>query len=520
MKDLLLEIKHLTISINKTPFIIDTSFNIQKGTITALIGESGSGKSLTARALIDLLPQGATISTGNIHFFGENVHLMGEKQKRKWRGKNIGFVFQDTWQTFDPIKTIGQHFMELFSVHTPLKRREAKEEAIKLLHSVKIKDPQRVFRSYPHELSGGMRQRVQLALAIALDPMLLIADEPTTALDLKVQSEILSLLYEWQNQSDRTVLLITHDLSVVAEIADEVLVMSAGRMVECSSAEELFHRPKTNVAKRLLEQYRLLARPPEYSNSHDLKPLMDVKNISKTYTNKKWYRTEQIKAIQDVSLHICQGEAVGLIGESGGGKSTLARLLLKLEKSTTGIVSWHGEKPLARGVKWVHQDPIASFNLRWTVGKIVGEGFDYWKKGQGDKNAQVLSALKKVGLPPTVASLYPNELSGGMRQRVALARALLVEPELIVLDEPFANLDMSSQAQIISLIRSLIKKERLAIFFISHDIRAAMALCHRIMVMKNGEIVDELPAYQLFQSTNEYTKELLSFIPGSRAEKI
>ncbi|KAB7706156.1 ATP-binding cassette domain-containing protein [Bacillus aerolatus] len=519
MNGCLLEVEQLTVSHHEKVIVSNVTFSVQKETVTALIGESGSGKSLTARALIDLLPENVAITSGSVRFLGEHVLSMNSSRKRQYRGKETGIVFQDTWQTFDPLRTIGHHFLELFAAHTPLSKKEAKEEAVKLLRQVKMHDPERVFRSFPHELSGGMRQRVQLALAIALNPPLLIADEPTTALDLQIQFDILSLMKEWQQQSGSSVLFITHDLGVAAEMADEVIVMSNGEVVECSPAGKLFTEPESTQAKQLLADYRLLSNPVETVKQSDGKPIMKIEHVTKRYVRKKWFTKEITSAVQDVSLYIAAGESVGLIGESGGGKSTLSRLMLQLEPCTSGKVAWMGNQTLRRGVQWVHQDPLASFDPRWTIEKIVGEGYDYWKKGQEGKSEQVLSVLQKVGLSPSVRFLYPHELSGGMRQRAALARALLVEPELIVLDEPFANLDMSSQANMISLIQSLNKKEQLAILFITHDIRAAMALCQRIYVMEKGSIVEESAADELILTKNPYTKQLLSCMPGFEVGK-
>ncbi|HZG71719.1 MAG TPA: ABC transporter ATP-binding protein [Chondromyces sp.] len=515
MSDYLLDVENLTVALDETVLLSGVSFHIRKGSTTALIGESGSGKSLTARMLIDLLPPGMATVSGNVRFSGENVQEMTGKRKRAYRGQDVGIVFQDTWQTFDPIKTIGHHFIELFSIHTSCTKQEAKEKALNLLRQVKMRDAERVFRSHPHELSGGMRQRVQLALAIALNPPLLIADEPTTALDLQVQADILALIKEWKEQSGGTVLFITHDLGVVAELTDEAIVMSGGRVVESTTVSKLFEAPQSSQAKQLLNDYRMISRAARKNVPVEENPIIKVDHVSKIYRKKRWFRSEQVEAVRDVSFHINKGEIVGLIGESGGGKSTLSRLMLKLEPCSEGEVIWLGEQPLRRGIQWVHQDPLASFDPRWTVEEIVGEGIDYWKKGQVDKKEQVREAVEKVGLPLSALSLYPHELSGGMRQRVALARALLVEPELVVLDEPFASLDMSSQARMMSLIQSLNQKEQVAIFFISHDIRAAMALCHRMLVMEKGMVVEEALANQLVHTKNEYTKRLLSYMPAS-----
>lgn len=515
MTNYLIEIENLSISAPHTRLVHGSSFKVKEGTITALIGESGSGKSLTVRAIIDLLPKGLTFASGSIMFSGENVRKMSTSRKNNYLGKDVGIVFQDTWQSFDPIKTVGYHFLELFRVHTNLTKSQAKKEALKLLKLVKMKNPERIYKSHPHELSGGMRQRVQLALAIALQPKFLIADEPTTALDLKIQAAILSLIEEWQKQTNSTVLFITHDLSVVAKIADEVIVMSGGKVIETSPVNELFERPKTDQVKQLLKDYQVLAEPRVKVHSAKEKPIMIIDRISKTYVKKKLFKTEEVEAVIDATMHIHRGEVVGLIGESGGGKSTITRLMLKIEQSNKGSVSWFGGKSFRSGVQWVHQDPIASFDPRWTVGKIVAEGLDYSKEIVGNRKERVVAALTKVGLPSSVISLYPDELSGGMKQRVALARALIVEPELIILDEPFASLDMSSQAKMVALIRSINECDHTAIFFISHDIRAAMALCQRIYVLKNGRIIEEALSDELFRSTEPYTQSLLSYLPIS-----
>lgn len=519
MSGFLLEVEGLTIAKEQQLIVSDISFSIRKDTITAIIGESGSGKSLTARALIDLLPDGLSVLSGTVQFSGEPVFSMTNKRRRHYLGKEIGIVFQDTWQTFDPIQTIGRHFLELFAAHSSLSKKNAKEQALYLLDQMQLTDAEKIFRSYPHELSGGMRQRVQLALAIAMNPSLLIADEPTTALDLQTQAEMILLIKDWRQKSGGSVLFISHDLGVISEIADEVIVMSNGKIVEWSPTDKLLTAPCSYQAKQLLADYLLLSQPVKVIKHSSNEQIMKVEHVTKEYVKKNWFKKEVISAVTNVSLHIEQGEIVGLIGESGGGKSTLSRLMLQLEACTSGTVRWLGKQPVRRGIQWVHQDPLASFNQRWTIEKIVGEGLDYRKEGKKGKKEHVQAVLQQVGLTSSESSLYPHELSGGMRQRVALARALLIEPELIVLDEPFANLDMSSQAKLISLIQLINKKENLAVLFITHDIQVALAISQRIYVMIEGSITEEADANEILSTTNPYTKLLLSYMPGIEALK-
>ncbi|MBU8880691.1 ABC transporter ATP-binding protein [Bacillus sp. FJAT-29790] len=514
MKEHVLTVENLSVRIQtnkeEQQLLDNMSFVVPAGEIVAIIGESGSGKSMTAKAMLDLLPNGITITSGKVQFLNENVLTMSKNQKQIYRGTQVGFVYQDTYATFDALRTVGQHFSELFSTHTKVSKQDAKKRAIRLLYNMQLSNPERVYESYPYELSGGMRQRVQLALALALDPALLIADEPTTALDTRIQADVLYLIKEWSIRTGGSVLFITHDLGVVAELADSVVVMKNGTIVESASVLKLFDQPVHEHTKQLLHHYRELTNIREQQSADVSELLVTVENVSKAFSKKKWFRKQLINAVSDVSFQIQKGEIVGLIGESGSGKSTLSRLLLQLETSEKGKILWHGAPPFRKGVQWVHQDPLASFDPRWNVEKIVGEGLDYWKEKSKNKQEQVKEVLRKVGLHEDIRSLYPYELSGGMKQRVAIARALLLKPELLILDEPFASLDMSSQARMLSLLQEINQREKTAILFISHDIRAAMALCHRILVMEKGEIVEEANANELSYSTNFYTNRLLS----------
>lgn len=513
MKELVLTVDNLSVSIQtleeEKQLLDKVSFHVPAGEIVAIIGESGSGKSMTAKAILDLLPKDIAISSGDIKFLHKDVLTMNKKQKQHYRGRQVGLVFQDTFGTFDPLRTIGQHFRELFSAHTSVSKHEGKERALRLLYNMQLPNPERVYESYPYELSGGMRQRVQLALALALDPVLLIADEPTTALDTRIQADVLYLIKEWSIRTGGSVLFITHDLGVVAELADSVIVMQEGRIVESAPVMKLFDQPTHEHTKQLLAHYRELTHIQGQENALEHDSLVTVQNVSKVFSKKKWFRKQSIKAVNDATFHIHKGEIVGLIGESGSGKSTMSRLLLQLETCEKGKILWHGAFPFRKRVQWVHQDPLASFDPRWNVEKIVGEGLNYWKD-KGNKLEKIKDVLQKVGLKENIRSVYPYELSGGMKQRVAIARALILEPELLILDEPFASLDMSSQARMLSLLQEINEREKTAILFISHDIRAAMALCHRILVMEKGEIVEEAKANELRSSTNYYTNSLLS----------
>lgn len=514
MSGFLLEVDKLTISKHQQAIVSDVSFSLRKDTITAMIGMSGSGKSLTVRALIDLLPNGLSIESGAVRFLGESVLSMDRKRRKQYLGKEIGIVFQDTWQTFDPIQTIGRHFLELFSAHSSLSKKAAKEQTLLLLNQVKMPDAQKVFRSFPHELSGGMRQRIQLALAIAMNPSLLIADEPTTALDMETQAEMIHMIKDWQQQTGKSVLFISHDLRVVSEIADEVIVMGEGQIAEYAPADKLLTAPHSPQAKQLLEDYLQLYSFKSTVAQPRHHPIIKLEHVTKHYRKKRWFGHDLISAVTDVSLQISRGEIVGLIGESGGGKSTLSRLMLQLETCTSGKVLWFGKHSFCSGIQWVHQDPLASFDQRWTTEKIVAEGLDYTNEQKERKKERVQTVLQQVGLPASAAELYPHQLSGGMRQRVALARALILEPELLILDEPFASLDMSAQAKLISLIQSINEKERVAILFITHDIQIALGICQRIYVMEKGKVVEEADANDILLSATPYTKRLLSCMPG------
>lgn len=524
----LLEVRDLTLTLPSTAGIDDDiltqlSFTLPGRGVTALIGESGSGKSVTAQALLGMLPRGGAITSGSIRFKGEDILKLHPRQLQRYRGSRVGYVFQDTSGTFDPLHRIGRHFAELLAIHTPLPRAEGKERALQLLRDMQLPEPERVYDAYPHELSGGMRQRVQLALALAAEPELLIADEPTTALDMPVQADILRLIRQWSARTGGAVLFITHDLGVVAEIADEVLVMRRGMIVESGPAARVLQRPDHPYTRQLVEDYASFSAPGA-KPLPDGPPVVEACGLTKTYrAGRRWLRrAAPVTAVREASFAIRRGEMVGLIGESGSGKSTLSRLLLELERPDRGTLEWSlagGEGTVGPSVQWVHQDPFASFDPRWRVGRIIGEGLDYQPRRNrvpGSAAERIRAIARETGLSPDLLDRYPHELSGGMRQRAALARALLLEPRLLILDEPFASLDMTLQRQMLGLIRSWNERTGMAVLFITHDLRAAVHLCHRVMVMYRGELVEQLPASDLSSSDHPYTKRMLASIPGAR----
>ncbi|KZE38609.1 hypothetical protein AV656_06800 [Bhargavaea cecembensis] len=509
----ILELDRLTVACNRGDILSGLTFSIEEGETAVIIGESGSGKSMTARAVLGILPDGMQAS-GAVRFRGESVFHMPASRRRSYLGRDAGIVFQDSSGTFNPIRTIGQHFTELFSVHFGLKGKEAHRRALYWIGRAGITDPARVVSAFPHELSGGMRQRIQIALAASLEPELLIADEPTTALDLNIQAAILGLLKDWKNETGGTLLLITHDLGVAREMADRILVMDSGRLAEEGPARQIFTVPRSRAAMRLADDWRTVGLAPPAEKPGTPLPLLDASGLSMSYRTGGLFRKREVQALDKVSLSIGSGEIVGLIGESGGGKSTLARLLTGIESPQTGTISWHGASNFPEAVQWVHQDSAASFNPGWTAGRLVAEGLEYRGTGRTERERTARRLLSEVGLPPEAAHQYPAELSGGMNQRLALARTIAVSAELVVLDEPFASLDMSTQAKMIRLLRSLCDREGTAFLFITHDIRAAFALCSRIYVIRQGRIEDSGSPEELAASENSYTKRLLEHVPG------
>jgi peptide/nickel transport system ATP-binding protein len=502
----------------------DVSFTLHRGQTIALVGESGSGKSVTARAVMRLLSKRALVSEGtSILYDGKDMARMPQSQMRFLRGNRLSMIFQEPMSSLNPVYKIGTQLAEVLRIHNKISKAAAWARAIELLVEVQIPDPEARINQYPHQLSGGQRQRVMIAMALANNPDVLIADEPTTALDVTVQAEILNLIKALKAKTGMAVILITHDLTVVRQFADHVYVMQHGVVREQGETEQVFTNPQHPYTKRLLG-----AEPKGQANALDVgqDTVLSGKDVRVTYTLRKGgvFRGtySQLQAVDGLSLTLKRGETLGLVGESGSGKTTFGQALLRLNKLDGGEVSFLGEridthtraqmKPLRSRMQIVFQDPFASLNPRMSVRQIIEEGLIVNGIGTGakDRLARVQQALRDAGMPDTILNRFPHEFSGGQRQRLAIARAIALEPEFILLDEPTSALDLSVQAQIIDLLRQLQHDRGLSYLFISHDLKVVRALCHRVIVMQNGKIVEQGPVQDVLERpTTEYTKRLV-----------
>ncbi len=502
----------------------DVSFTLHRGQTIALVGESGSGKSVTARAVMRLLSKRARVSEGtSILYDGKDMARLPQSQMRFLRGNRLSMIFQEPMSSLNPVYKIGTQLAEVLRIHNKISKAAAWARAIELLAEVQIPDPEARINQYPHQLSGGQRQRVMIAMALANNPDVLIADEPTTALDVTVQAEILNLIKALKAKTGMAVILITHDLTVVRQFADHVYVMQHGVVREHGATEQVFTNPQHPYTKRLLG-----AEPKGQANALDVgqDTVLSGKDVRVTYTLRKGgvFRGtySQLQAVDGLSLTLKRGETLGLVGESGSGKTTFGQALLRLNKLDGGEVSFLGEridthtraqmKPLRSRMQIVFQDPFASLNPRMSVRQIIEEGLIVNGIGTGakDRLARVQQALRDAGMPDTILNRFPHEFSGGQRQRLAIARAIALEPEFILLDEPTSALDLSVQAQIIDLLRQLQRDRGLSYVFISHDLKVVRALCHRVIVMQNGKIVEQGPVQDVLERpTTEYTKRLV-----------
>jgi microcin C transport system ATP-binding protein len=499
------------------------SFDLRKGETVALVGESGSGKSVTALSVMKLLPYpAASHPSGTIHFKGQELLGLPEREIRQVRGNDITIIFQEPMTSLNPLHTIEKQIGEILLLHAGMTGPPARRRIIELLTQVGIPEPEGRLRSYPHQLSGGQRQRVMIAMALANEPDLLIADEPTTALDVTVQAQILTLLKDLQTRLGMAMLFITHDLGIVRRLADHVCVMKDGKIVEAGPVHEVFERPQHAYTKALLA-----AEPKP-----DPAPLCpDAPLVIKTDDLKVWFPIKRgvmrgvvghIKAVDGVSIAVRQGETLGIVGESGSGKTTLGLAILRLISSDGPIVflgkelqglKFKAMRPFRHNMQIVFQDPFGSLSPRMSVSDIIEEGLGvhHPQLTAAEREAKVIAALKDVGLDPETRFRYPHEFSGGQRQRIAVARAIVLEPTFIVLDEPTSALDMLIQTQIVELLRDLQKRHNLTYIFISHDLRVVSALACRLIVMRNGKVVEEGPAAELFANPqSDYTRALFA----------
>ncbi len=558
----ILLVKNLSISFgnNKTKVevIHDISFEINENEILGVVGESGSGKSVTSMAILGLLPKKSSQLKGEILFEGRNLILEKEKQLQKIRGKDIAMIFQEPMSALNPSMKCGKQVCEILQQHLKLSYSEAKKETLKLFEKVKLPRPRAIFSSYPHQISGGQMQRVMIAIAIACKPKLLIADEPTTALDVTVQKEIMLLLKDLQKETGMSLLFISHDLALISEIVDRVIVMYKGNIVETEISSELFNKngsgPKNEYTKALLASRPKLSKrlrklptiaslkdksfkPKEvtaqerafkHKKIYTRAPLLEIKNLRKEYYNNAGFFKSKsvISAVNDVSFSVFEGETMGLVGESGCGKSTLGKVILQLEKATSGSIKYRGKeltsldsselRMLRKEIQLIFQDPYSSLNPRLIIGEALIEPMTVHKIGTSkkDRKERVLKLLKRVGLDETYYHRYPHELSGGQRQRVGIARTIVMEPKLVICDESVSALDISVQAQVLNLLNELKNDFGFTYIFISHDLAVVKYMADQLLVMNAGKIEELGDADEIYANpTKDYTKKLIAAIP-------
>jgi peptide/nickel transport system ATP-binding protein len=529
-----LEVEHLQVALppggDRGFAVEDVSFRVAAGQTLCIVGESGSGKSVLAMTLMGFLGKGLAVRRGHVALAGQDLVTHGvslaEAAWRTLRGARLGMVFQEPATALNPVVSCGAQVDELLRAHTRWGRAERRQKVLDMFAEVRLPDPERLYRSYPHQLSGGQRQRVVIAMAMILKPQLLICDEPTTALDVTTQAEILLLIERLQAEQGSAVLFITHDMGVVAEIADEVLVMHEGRVVEQGNARTVLGRPAQAYTQMLLASIpSMIPPPPRPRLEAGQAPVLSAFELGKTYRGRGWWTAgAQKPALADATLAVHPGESVGVVGESGSGKSTLARCLIRLIEPTTGSIHWGADsvaqlsearlRPLRARVQIVFQDPNRSLNPRRTIGKSLVEGAMNFGMDEESAHGLALELLDRVRLPRAALSRYPHQFSGGQRQRLAIARALACRPGVLIADEAVSALDVSIQAQILDLLRELRRELGIALVFITHDLRVAAQLCDRVVVMQDGSIIEQGPTGALFLNPqSDYTRRLLAAAP-------
>lgn len=506
----------------------DVSFTVRAREIVCIVGESGSGKSVTSSAIMGLLPKGTlTLESGQIALSGRDITHAGRDTLQKLRGNRMAMIFQEPMTALNPLMRVGDQIAEVFEFHAKgLGRDAVASRVLTLLSDVRLPHPEKLQHAYPHQLSGGQRQRVMIAMALAMEPGLIIADEPTTALDVTSQAQVLRLLNDLRGRHDNGVLFITHDFDVVAEIADRVVVMQAGRIVEQGEAADVLERPRHPYTQRLLA-----ARPRGDFRAKPLAPAdtptLEVRDLTLRFETRSLFksRRRRVDALGGVSLQLARGETLGIVGESGSGKTTLGRCLARFASPTSGEIFIDGQPvgrlsgPAARAyrkrVQMVFQDPFRSFNPRRRIGRTLAEGPLNFGAQPAQVHSRMLEMLELVSMDPGALDRFPHEFSGGQRQRLSIARALMMEPEILIADEAVSALDVSVQAQILDLLESIRERLGVSILFITHDLRVAARLCHRIAVMQRGKVVEIGAARDVFlQPSSDYTRELIASIPG------
>jgi peptide/nickel transport system ATP-binding protein len=529
-----LSVRGLTVNLPKgmerANAVEDISFDLRRGQILCVIGESGSGKSVTANAIMGLLPKVIRVASGAIHLDGTNIVGLSREKLRDLRGRVVSMIFQDPLSALNPLMTVGAQITEVMSAHGVGTRESRRSRAIELLTEVGLPDPQLMFHQYPFRLSGGQRQRVMIAMALALEPTILIADEPTTALDVTTQAQILKLIRDIQRRKGMSVMFITHDFGVVAEIADSVVVMEKGRIVEQGSAEQVLKAPSHPYTRRLIAAVpHLTGEDRTLLDAAPRDPILKVEGLVKTYRSggTLFGKPRVVAAVNAVSFALAPGRTLGVVGESGSGKSSLGRVLIRLLDNDGGRILFEGRdiaglteaefRPLRPQIQMIFQDPFASLNPRSTIGHIltvgpVAHGVPYAKARE-----EARALLAHVGLDAGAFGRYPHEFSGGQRQRIGIARALMFKPKLLIADEAVSALDVSIQAQILQLLDQVQRETGVSMIFITHDLRVASQICDEIAVMQKGRIVESGPPSQIFLNPQAaYTRELVAAIPGEQ----
>ena len=533
MKNLLLSIDDLSILLpegsDRDYAVQGASLQLHSGETVCIVGESGSGKSLTARAVMGLLPAPhVRVGSGAINFNGEDVTKVSAERLRGIRGSEISMIFQEPMTALNPVMSIGDQVDEIFRYHVSMSKKERAEKAIQLMEDVNLPDPHQIINAYPHELSGGQRQRAMIAMALALGPKILIADEPTTALDVTTQAQILDLIKNMQKRLDTGVLFITHDFGVVADIADRVVVMQEGKIVETGTAKQVLNKPQHPYTKSLIAAIPKLNPRKARKRSDDI--VLKTDEVSKSFGSGISFfglgkTGREVKAVREVNVELRKGETLGIVGESGSGKSTLARCIIKLMESDQGQIELDGVdisklnrnnmRAYRNRIQMVFQDPFASLNPRSRVGDIISQGPILQGVDKDEAHANTRELLDIVGLDNKSFDRFPHEFSGGQRQRIGIARALALKPDILVADEPVSALDVSIQAQILELLDKIRKQMDLSMLFITHDLRVAAQVCDQVAVMQYGKVIEVGPTAKLFANPkHEYTKALLAAIPG------
>ena len=526
----ILDIRGLTVDLppwsDRPQAVSEASMALARDEILCVVGESGSGKSVMARAVMGLLPEHLRASAGTIRLEGEDLLRATSSRMREIRGSRVSMIFQEPMTALNPVKTIGAQIDEMLELHTKLSRRERAARIVAMLQSVRLPDADRLLPAYPHQLSGGQRQRAMIAMALILEPAVVIADEPTTALDVTTQAGILALLREIRRTRHLGVLFITHDFGVVAEIADRVAVMQQGRLVESGSAGQILNAPQHPYTRSLIAAVPSLA-PRGRPMKQDARIVLSVAGLDKTYHGGGWFArsARTVRAVKSVDITIRHGETLGLVGESGSGKSTLARCIVRLADAERGSVvvgdvdlmklSRRELRAQRRRIQMVFQDPYGSLDPRCTVGRLIAEGPIVHGVTEAEAIARAHALLDLVGLERRAAERFPHEFSGGQRQRIGIARALALEPSILVADEPVSALDVSVQAQVLRLLADIRDRLDLTMLFITHDLRVAAQVCDTIAVMHDGEIVEYGPTARIYgEPQHAYTHSLLAAVPG------